>query len=151
MSLFVYDEDDVLNNNVPVEIIRENDFYFGGNSIIPDCPEAKEVLSYIENAERVSDTTFISNVNRDWGAVFSDYLSTGCKTALNVIQHPDKCFDLLECGANALWKILTLRNGSVIYYPRQIPIDIADECDIVFKGHNFKSFRDFVGWRHENC
>jgi len=40
-----------------------------------------------------------------------DKLSTGCKTALNVLYNPDKVFDIRECGDNALDVIYALPCG----------------------------------------
>ena len=42
-----------------------------------------------------------------------DKLSTGCKTALNILYNPDKVFDIRECGDNALDVIYALPNGNV--------------------------------------
>ena len=42
-----------------------------------------------------------------------DKLSTGCKTALNVLYNPDKVFDIRECGDNALDVIYALPCGNV--------------------------------------
>lgn len=45
------------------------------------------------------------------------FLSTGCKTALNVLYHPDVCFSLIECGSNAVGAICSLRCGNVFVMP----------------------------------
>ena len=42
-----------------------------------------------------------------------DKLSTGCKTALNVMYHPDKVFDVKECGDNALDIIYSFDVGNI--------------------------------------
>lgn len=38
----------------------------------------------------------------NYGSLRKDYLSSGTKTLLNIISHPDKCFDVCECGGNVL-------------------------------------------------
>ena len=43
-----------------------------------------------------------------------DKLSTGCKTALNIMYNPDKIFDIRECGDNALDVIYALPDGNVV-------------------------------------
>ena len=42
-----------------------------------------------------------------------DRLSTGCKTALNILYYPDKVFDIRECGDNALDVIYALPAGNI--------------------------------------
>ena len=44
------------------------------------------------------------------------FLSTGCKTVLNVIMFPETIFSVAECGENALREILKLKEGN-IYLP----------------------------------
>ena len=40
-------------------------------------------------------------------------LSTGCKTVLNILNFPNICFYVNECGKNALTEILKLREGKI--------------------------------------
>ena len=45
-----------------------------------------------------------------------DYLSTGCKTAINIYCNPDKWFDTVECGNNAILEILKLPKGKAVIF-----------------------------------
>ena len=49
----------------------------------------------------------------DGTALNVDKLSTGCKTALNVLYNPDKIFNIYECGDNALDVIYAFDEGKV--------------------------------------
>lgn len=43
-----------------------------------------------------------------------NYLSTGCKTAINVYNNPDTVINCIEAGTNALEEIIKMKNGKVL-------------------------------------
>lgn len=58
-------------------------------------------------------------------------LSSGCKTLLNIIKHPDKVVCVEECGSNVLKIIFTMDNIK-IYMSRPTLVDIPDDAQIRF-------------------
>ena len=52
-------------------------------------------------------------------------LSSGCKTLLNIVKHPDKVVNVEECGPNVLRIIFTMDNIK-IYMSRPTLFDIPD-------------------------
>lgn len=59
-----------------------------------------------------SPATFIGR-DPSLGALYKQHLSTGTKTLLNVLNHPDKCFDTMQyhicsISSRAMYTYLTL-------------------------------------------
>ena len=128
MSLHFY----LQKKDIPegMEYVLNNSFFFLP-SVLEDTPEVRDVLREVENAEYTSPTFFTSHTF-NLGAVNISCLSTGTKTVLNIINHPDKCFDIRECGANAQTAILKLNRGHVLleglpmeWLGDDIPIDVV--------------------------
>ena len=58
-------------------------------------------------------------------------LSSGCKTLLNIVKHPDKVVNVEECGPNVLRIIFTMNNIK-IFMSRPTLFDIPDDAKIRF-------------------
>jgi len=58
-------------------------------------------------------------------------LSSGCKTLLNIVKHPDKVINVEECGTNVLRIIFTMDNIK-IFMSRPMLFDIPDDAKIRF-------------------
>ena len=58
-------------------------------------------------------------------------LSSGCKTLLNIMKHPDNVVNVEECGPNVLRIIFTMDNIK-IYMSRPSLFDIPDDVQIRF-------------------
>lgn len=58
-------------------------------------------------------------------------LSSGCKTLLNIIKHPDKVVCVEECGPNVL-KIIFAMDNIKIYMSRPTLVEIPDDVEIRF-------------------
>lgn len=58
-------------------------------------------------------------------------LSSGCKTFLNIVKHPDNVVNVEECGPNVLKIIFTMDNIK-IYMSRPTLFDIPDDAKIRF-------------------
>lgn len=58
-------------------------------------------------------------------------LSSGCKTLLNIVRHPDKMVNVEECGPNVLRIIFTMDNIK-IFMSRPMLFDIPDDAKIRF-------------------
>jgi hypothetical protein len=142
MSLNVY-----LNKNelpVGIKYIKNNDLFFNGATIIDKSDFTALVLKTVDKAERVSDSTFIGRTS-NFGSLFKNNLSTGTKTLLNIHSHPDICFDVLECGDNALEFLCDLHRGNIVWSVPFINFLRDDEsCDIQFRGRHFDNIIDFM-------
>lgn len=80
--------------------------------IIEDSTEIRRVIHEIDGGEFFSSDGFIDRFGYKTNI---DYLSTGCKSAILVINHPDKWIDLTSSGLNARDSIIrNLRNGKII-------------------------------------
>ena len=62
-------------------------------------------------------------------------LSSGCKTLLNIIKHPDKVVCVEECGPNILKMIFKMDNIK-IYMSRPSFVDVPDDAKIRFNGND---------------
>ncbi len=58
-------------------------------------------------------------------------LSSGCKTLLNIVKHPEKVVCVEECGPNVL-KIIFAMDNIKIYMSRPTLADIPDAAEIRF-------------------
>lgn len=128
-----------------MEKIELNDLFFNRHtsSLLDD--RAKEVIFNIDCSVMVNRYTIISRF--DGVALNTDRLSTGCKTALNVLYNPDKVFDIKECGDNALDVIFAFEEGNVYCdYPMiSFEMDRVKACD----GRGTKeldSYEDLKEW-----
>lgn len=142
MGLIIYDSKDTLN----IDIVRANDIFFDVNSDIPDTMLVKQELSEIEKAERVSEYTFLGRV-KEYGALYSNFLSTGTKTFLNILKNPDKCFDICECGDNVIEFMLNnLSAGKIYWRVPALVITKKDSCDVEYKGKHFYKISEFINY-----
>ena len=70
----------------PDKVVRINDAYFLANTKLEDTEQCRRILRIIDQAEYCSEKTFIGR-DKSLGALFTDNLSTGTKTLLNISQH----------------------------------------------------------------
>lgn len=141
MSLIIYDIDNVPED---LKIIRFNDAYFNKTGIIPDNPLTKEIIKDIDKGEYVSSKVFKGRT-KEMGNLDLRMLSTGTKTLLNIINNPDVCFDVCECGDNALSYLFKLRSGIVYWeYPFVISVKDKEDCDIIYWDKHFDNPYDFM-------
>lgn len=57
-------------------------------------------------------------------------LSSGCKTLINIVKHPDKVVNVEECGPNVLRIIFTMENIKI--YMSRPTLLISDNAKIRF-------------------
>lgn len=124
-----------------IQVIDNNDLYFIGYSDIPNDDVTTQILSNIDGVKRVSNTLFESKFVKDV-SLSKDMLSTGAKTLLNITQHPDKCFNTIECGENALICLKDLTEGCALVEVCCVPFVDNPECDIVIDGKLFTDFNE---------
>ena len=141
MSLSVYN----CKNDIPenVQYVDNNNLFFNVHTDIPDSELSREILKDIEMAEYAGPKKFKGRT-KEFGEIYKEYLSTGTKTLFNIISYPDKCFDLVECGANALDFVAKIHDGHV-FWKNIIAFPEGDEsCDIDFKGKHYENIIDFL-------
>ena len=93
------------------ELVTLNDIYFNQTTVSLLDERAAGIISAIDSSEML--TRFAIRSRFDGMALNIDKLSTGCKTALNILFNPEKIFDIRECGDNALDVIYALQAGSI--------------------------------------
>lgn len=145
MSLNIYYDESCVPAGM--KIIEYNDAYFDANVKLRNTPIVRYLLKEIDDASYVSEYTILANKHRNRGALFSEYLSTGCKTALNVVLASTKnnvCISPIEMGRNAWNALLKARTGNVILDYTSITRDLNDTCDIMFDGKHFTVLSDFT-------
>lgn len=131
-----------------LDIIDSSDNYFI-NTILRDDEFTHKVLRFIDQARRVDDVRFEGR-SSSFGPLDKSHLSTGTKTILNIAQHPDKCFNVVECGDNALNMLRYLHSGMVYWeYPifcldDEDGIDDVSSCDFVYRNERYTDVNDFL-------
>ncbi len=124
-----------------------------GLDLIDDCEvsfkyikgiseKSKDLIKLIDKADYVDDKTI---TDRFGDKTFIDNLSTGCKTAICVVEYPDKWINTLECGLNALNAILTTCDeGNIIILDTgwDIPQTFGSKISVCVDGKEFKKISD---------
>lgn len=101
-------------NGIPdsMSIIDCNDIWFGANKDrIKVDDNIKKLMSLIDGSTYVRDTTMVTRYGE---YIDMDYLSTGCKTAINAYANPNKIVDCIESGGNAILQMFRLKNGNLL-------------------------------------
>lgn len=141
MSLNVYTD----KSQIPkgMEYIGINDSFFDLETNLQDNPITHSILASIDKAKYNSELTFIGR-SEGLGALNKTMLSTGTKTLLNIIGHKDICFDVCECGDNALSMLPLITNGNILWRYPTMCYNGDSSCDIVCNGISYKDFYEFL-------
>lgn len=142
MALYIYTNKEDIDKSGK-DLITINDLFFDSETTLKDCKIVKTILLTIDRAKYNSDLTFIGRT-KELGALNKSMLSTGTKTLLNVLQHPDKCFDVCECGNNVLSLLPLITEGSIYWSISTVAYTGKPECDIVCNGKEYKDFYKFL-------
>ena len=142
MALYIYTNKEDIDKSGK-DLITINDLFFDSETTLKDCKIVKTILLTIDRAKYNSDLTFIGRT-KELGALNKSMLSTGTKTLLNVLQHPDKCFDVCECGNNVLSLLPLITEGSIYWSIPTVAYTGKPECDIVCNGKEYKDFYKFL-------
>lgn len=94
-----------------MEIITVNDVFFNKYTSKMLDETAKDIILKIDDSVMVD--LFYIRSRFDGSTLNIDKLSTGCKTALNILYNKDKIFDIKECGDNALDVIYQFDEGNI--------------------------------------
>ena len=108
--------------------ILQNDLYFNLNTSNEKMSENDiGIIKEVDNAVLTSD----KHIQTKYGVGTIRNLSSGCKTLLNIMKHPDKVVCVEECGPNVLKQIFLMDNIK-IYMSRPTLFDIPDNTKIRF-------------------
>lgn len=111
------------------------------NGVVDDT--VKHLMKAIDGSEYTSGYTMKTREGR---TLDMTYLSTGCKTAINVYTRTDCIVLAQECGDNALIEILQLHQGNVIMLRKPwVDIDGFDtDCELIVDEEHYicKDFDD---------
>lgn len=144
MSLHIYTSTDLIPNGIKYEML--NDVYFNKHHLkLPDTEEVRFLLKYIEEGEYHTEKTFIGKFVPNAG-ILNRFLSTGTKTALNILLSKDVCFDTMSCGENALRGIIYLRDGHAIIEDGFMMHEDADIDVIVNDMYRFLRIKDYIDY-----
>ena len=117
-------------------IVSANDAWFNVhweeyNLARKDC---NNIMDTIDKARYIGDGKVESRFAGDI-AINIVNMSTGCKTALNIINNDDKIFSVTECGDNVIDEILQLDKGNVLVpCCMAFPIGICDKAKLYYDG-----------------
>lgn len=141
MSLNIYTKKELIPNDMLY--ISANDPYFNANTPLSDDTLVADIIKNIDGAIRNSEFTFIGR-EAELGALNKEHLSTGTKTLLNILENPDICFNIEECGVNVLDYIPRIKNGNVFWKHPVHCIDTDGSCDIYLDGKHYVDFYEMV-------
>lgn len=126
-----------------IRVVSNNDLFFNARTLLSDTDLVSDILSVIDKAKYSSDLTFTGRT-KELGALNKSMLSTGTKTLLNIISYPDRCFNVVECGNNALQFIPKITEGHILW---ELPVVVCRnriECDIDYRGRHYADFHEFL-------
>ena len=110
------------------EWIIQNDLYFNLHTGNEDMSENEiNLIQQVDEAKLTPD----KRIETKYGLGTIRNLSSGCKTLLNIVKHPDKVVSVEECGPNVLNIIFKMDNIK-IYMSRPSFADIPDDAKIRF-------------------
>lgn len=108
--------------------ILQNDLYFNLNTSNEEMSQKEiDLIQQADNAKLTPD----KHIETKYGLGTIRNLSSGCKTLLNIVKHPDKVVCVEECGPNVL-KIIFAMNNIRIYMSRPTLTEIPDDAEIRF-------------------
>lgn len=108
--------------------ILKNDLFFNLNTSNEEMTEKEKRLIYqADDAILTSD----KHIETKYGLGTIRNLSSGCKTLLNIVKHPEMVVCVEECGPNVLKMIFQMDNIK-IYMSRPSFVEIPVETEMCF-------------------
>ena len=108
--------------------ILQNDLYFNLNTGNEEMSQKEiDLIWQIDEAKLTPD----KHIETKYGLGTIRNLSSGCKTLINIVKHPDKVVNVEECGPNVLKMIFQMDNIK-IYMSRPSFVEILAETEICF-------------------
>ncbi len=119
------------------------DLYFNLNTGNEDMSQKEiDFIQQVDEAKLTPD----KHIETKYGLGTIRNLSSGCKTLLNIVKHPDKVVNVEKCGPNVLRIIFTMDNIK-IFMSRPTLFDIPDDAkirsndsDIVIGGRGYNAW-----------
>ena len=112
--------------------IIQNDLYFNLNTGNEEMTEEDiNIIRQADNAILTPD----KHIQTKYGLGTIRNLSSGCKTLLNIMKHPDKVVCVEECGPNILKMIFKMDNIK-IYMSRPSFMDVSNDAKIRVNGND---------------
>lgn len=141
MSLNLY----LRPEDCPVKIIDSNDAYFDLYTKLKNTSLIQYILQNVDDAKYCTSSSFTS---AGYGGISVPIscLSTGTKTLLNIIEHPDECFSLSECGQNALRVLPVIKDGNAFCPDLGVALRENSDCDILCDGIRYTKFLDLLNY-----
>lgn len=137
VGLAVYTQKEYIPDGM--KYIRINDEFFDGFTNLVNTKDVARVLEKIDHATYHSASTFIGR-NPKLGALNKSLLSTGTKTLLNILANPEICFDVCECGDNALELLIKFNEGNVLWKAPILAYSGDGKCNIDMNGIHYNDF-----------
>lgn len=108
--------------------ILKNDLYFNLNTSNEEMSKEEiELIREVDDAILTPD----KHIETKYGLGTIRNLSSGCKTLLNLVKHPEKVVCVEECGPNVLKKIFEMDNIK-IYMSRPSFMEIPKDARLRF-------------------
>ena len=112
--------------------IIKNDLFFNLNTSNEEMSDNEVALiKQIDDAKLKPD----KHIETKYGLGTIRNLSSGCKTLLNIVKHPEKVVCVEECGPNILKMIFKMDNIK-IYMSRPSFMDVSNDAKIRFNGND---------------
>lgn len=132
-----------------VDWIIQNDLYFNLHTGNEEMSEKEvQLIKEIDHAELTEDKHIVTI----YGLGTIRNLSSGCKTLLNIVKHPDKVVCVEECGPNVL-KVIFCMNDIKIYMSRPSFADIPNDAELRFNDDEIvigsQGYNDWWGREYE--
>lgn len=109
----------------------------------------KALIKNIENGEYLNHYEFIDRFGCKLSTMF---MSTGCKAALSVHNHPELTINCTEAGDNALSELIKYcKDGTVIIPNRQYAFCTVGSgpIDVLYRGLRYTSFNRFAYYMYD--
>ena len=108
--------------------ILKNDLYFNLNTSNEEMTEKdRKLIQQADDAVLTPD----KHIETKYGLGTIRNLSSGCKTLLNIVKHPDKVVCVEECGPNVL-KLIFQMDNIKIYMSRPSFVEIPAKAKLRF-------------------
>lgn len=108
--------------------ILKNDLYFNLNTSNEEMSKEEiELIREMDDAILTPD----KHIETKYGLGTIRNLSSGCKTLLNIVKHPEKVVCVEECGPNVLKKIFEM-DSIKIYMSRPSFVEIPKDVRLRF-------------------
>ena len=108
--------------------ILKNDLYFNLHTSNEEMTEKdRKLIQQADDAVLTPD----KHIETKYGLGTIRNLSSGCKTLLNIVKHPDKVVCVEECGPNVL-KLIFQMDNIKIYMSRPSFVEIPAKAELRF-------------------